>query len=86
MGAALEARQIPASNGRLVSEVTGEIERTDDGVLVIRRVHVLYRLRADPERREAIDRVLGFHARKCPVARTIGDCVDISTELELIGE
>jgi uncharacterized OsmC-like protein len=69
-----------------VSEVTGEIERTDDGVLVIRRVHVLYRLRADPERREAIDRVLRFHAQKCPVARTIGDCVDISTELELIGE
>lgn len=69
-----------------MSEVTGEIERTDDGVLVIRRVHVRYRLRADPERREAIDRVLEFHARKCPVARTIGDCVDISTELELIEE
>jgi uncharacterized OsmC-like protein len=66
--------------------VTGEIETTDDGVLVIRRVHVRYRLRADPEKREAIDRVLEFHARKCPVARTIGDCVNISTELELIEE
>ncbi len=69
-----------------MSEVTGEIERSDDGVLVVRRVHVLYRLRADPEKREAVDRVLEFHARKCPVARTIGDCVDISTELDLIEE
>lgn len=67
-----------------MSEATGEIETTDDGVLVVRRIHVLYRLRADPAKREAIDRVLEFHARKCPVARTIGDCVDISTELELI--
>jgi uncharacterized OsmC-like protein len=27
--------------------------------------------------------VLGFHAERCPVARTIGGCVAISTSLEL---
>jgi uncharacterized OsmC-like protein len=30
-----------------------------------------------------IDRVLAVHADRCPVARTIGGCVDITTSLEL---
>ncbi len=42
-GGALEARQIDASNGKLTAEVTGEVE-TEDGVLVIRRIHVAMRL------------------------------------------
>jgi hypothetical protein len=29
------------------------------------------------------ERVHGFHARFCPVARTIQDCVDITTSLEM---
>jgi uncharacterized OsmC-like protein len=66
--------------------VTGEVETTDDGVLVVRRVHVVYRLRADPEQREVIDRVLAFHARKCPVARTLEGCVEVTTRLDLISK
>jgi len=31
-----------------------------------------------------IDRVLGFHVSKCPVARTLEGCVEITTELELV--
>ncbi len=69
-----------------MADVTGEMERADDGVLVLRRVHARYTLRADPERRATVDRVLGFHARRCPVARSIGGCVDITTELVLIPE
>jgi hypothetical protein len=42
-GGALEARHIDASNGRLTADVTGEVE-TDEGVLVIRRIHVAMRL------------------------------------------
>ena len=38
---------------------------------------------ADEAKRATIDRVLGFHAERCPVARTIGGCVEISTSLEL---
>jgi uncharacterized OsmC-like protein len=52
-------------------------------VLVVRRIHVTYRLTADPVQRATIERVLGFHADRCPVARTIGNCVAISTSLEL---
>ena len=41
-GGALEARQIDASDGKLSAEVTGEVEE-EDGVLVIRRIHVAMR-------------------------------------------
>jgi uncharacterized OsmC-like protein len=58
----------------------------DDGVLVIRRVRVRYVLHGCPEeRREAALRAHALHARRCPVARTIGDCVDIETELAFQG-
>jgi len=50
-------------------------------VLVIKRIHVTYHLKLKPDQRETAERVHGFHAEKCPVARTIKGCVDISTEL-----
>ena len=58
-------------------------------MLVVRRIHVTYHLVVDQaviddqKKRAAIERVLGFHADRCPVARTIGGCVVISTSLEL---
>jgi uncharacterized OsmC-like protein len=52
-------------------------------VLVVRRIHVTYRLVADEAHRATVERVLGFHAERCPVARTIGGCVDITTAIEL---
>ena len=38
---------------------------------------------ADQKQRAAIERVLGVHADRCPVARTIGGCVALSTSLDL---
>jgi uncharacterized OsmC-like protein len=52
-------------------------------VLVVRRIHVTYRLVAEEAQWATIERVLGFHADHCPVARTIGGCVAISTSLQL---
>lgn len=75
-----------AGDGRLVADVAGECEASDDGVLVLRRIHVRYTLRADPARRDAIDRAFRLHTDRCPVARSIGRCVEISTELELVPE
>ena len=66
----------------LVSDARGEVEK-DGNVLVIKRIHVTYHLKLKPEQREAAERVHGFHADKCPVARTIRGCVDISTELNM---
>jgi len=36
----------------------------------------------DQKKRATIERVLGFHADRCPVARTIGGCVAITTSLD----
>lgn len=67
--------------------MTGDIEKTDDGVLVIRRIHAAYRLTVGAETdREMIERVHGFHADKCPVARSIGGSIDITTDVEIVEE
>lgn len=52
-------------------------------MLIVRRIHVTYHLRLKPDQRETATRVHGFHADYCPVARTIRDCVDITTSLEM---
>ncbi len=52
-------------------------------MLVIRRIHVRYEL-ADVENealRTKAERAHGLHAEKCPVARSIRDAIEISTEL-----
>ncbi len=66
----------------MTSEARGEVEK-DGKVLVIRRIFVTYHLRIDPKNRETAERVHGFHADKCPVARTIKGCVDITTALNM---
>lgn len=67
--------------------MTGDIEKTDDGVLVIRRIHAAYRLTVDVDAdRETIERVHGFHADKCPVARSIRGSIDITTDVEVVEE
>ena len=68
-GGALEARHIDASNGKLVGDVTGEVE-TDDGVMVIRRIHVHMQLEASEEKRETVERVHAIYAMNCPLYRT----------------
>lgn len=57
----------------------------DDRVLVIRRIEVVYHLRAPADRRETVERVHGIHAAHCPVARTLSGCVEIDTRVEIEG-
>lgn len=70
-----------ASEGKLVSQVTGEIEK-EDGVLVIRRIHVVYTLQAPEEAREKAQRVHAMHKEHCPVYRSIRNAIEVTTELE----
>ena len=63
----------------------GEVGKTDDGVLVIQRIHVVYELAAGEEHRETVERVHGMHAMKCPVYRTLHEAIDITTEYVLTG-
>jgi uncharacterized OsmC-like protein len=55
----------------------------EDKVLVIRRITVRYRLAVDADRHDEVERVHGFHARFCPVARSLEGGIEIRTELEL---
>jgi uncharacterized OsmC-like protein len=65
-----------------VAQVTGEIGK-DGKVLVIQRIHVQYHLKLDPSKREIAEKVLDFHADFCPAARTIRNCVEITTSLDM---
>jgi uncharacterized OsmC-like protein len=82
-GGALEARHIDASGGRLAADVTGEVE-TEDGVLVIRRIHVAMQLSAEEDIRPTIDRVHGVYAMRCPLYRTLHNAIALSSSVELI--
>jgi uncharacterized OsmC-like protein len=81
-GGALEARQIDASNGKLTADVTGEVE-IEEGVLVIRRIHVAMRLVAPEDIKETIDRVHGNYAMRCPLFRTLNKAIQLTSSVEL---
>lgn len=82
-GGALEARQIEASHGKLTAEVTGEVE-TDEGVLVIRRIHVHMRLVAPDDARPTVERTHGIYAMRCPLYRTLHKAIQLTSSFELI--
>ncbi len=57
----------------------------EDGVLVIKRIRVDYTLKGcPPEKRDAAERAHKHHAFRCPVHRSIGGCIEISTRLEFV--
>jgi uncharacterized OsmC-like protein len=82
-GGALEARQIDASEGKLSAEVTGEVEE-EDGVLVIRRIHVAMRLVAVEQTREKVDRVHAVYAMNCPLYRTLHSAIRLTSSFQLV--
>ena len=82
-GGALEARQIEASNGKLTAEVTGEVE-AEEGVLVIRRIHVAMRLVAPEESRSTVERTHDIYAMRCPLYRTLHKAIQLTSSFELV--
>ena len=82
-GGALEARQIDASEGKLVADVVGEVE-AEENVLVIRRIHVSMRLAALPETRDTVERVHGMYAMRCPLYRTLHGAIQLTSSYELV--
>ena len=82
-GGALEARQIDASNGRLAADVTGEVE-VEEGVLVIRRIHVAMRLVAPDGVRDTVERVHEMYAMRCPLYRTLYNAIRLSSSYTLV--
>ncbi|MBT3994687.1 MAG: hypothetical protein HOF01_02720, partial [Chloroflexi bacterium] len=60
----------------------------EDGVLVIKRVHVKYTLKVDSalyaEKEAAVQRAFELHPDSCPVYRSIHTSIDITKELEVV--
>lgn len=81
-GGALEARHIDASNGKLLGDVTGEVE-TDEGVLVIRRIHLAMRLTAPEKTLETVERVHALYAMHCPLYRTLHKAIELTSSYTL---
>jgi uncharacterized OsmC-like protein len=82
-GGALDARQVDASNGRLTADVTGEVEK-EEGVLVIRRIHVAMRLVAPDQVRETVERVHTMYAMRCPLFRTLHQAIQLTSTYTLV--
>ena len=66
----------------MTADVRGEVEN-EEGVLVIKRIHVLFHLKAPAAARETVERVHGFYAQKCPVYRSIHTAIAITTAYEI---
>jgi uncharacterized OsmC-like protein len=62
--------------------VVGEIE-TENKVLVLKRITTTFHLEADEEDRDTVERVLRVYEDGCPVARSIRDCIEITSKLDL---
>ena len=60
--------------------MVGDVEK-DGGVLVLRRIHVNYKLRVpEPDEvRDTVARVLEMHIDKCPVARSLKGAIEVTT-------
>ncbi len=52
-------------------------------MLVVKRIKQIFHLAADEEDRETVERVLDVYADGCPVARSIGDSIEITSKLDL---
>ena len=65
----------------LRADTVGEIE-AENKVLVIKRITQTFHLGAAEEDRETTERVLGVYADSCPVARSVRDSIQITSELD----
>ena len=65
----------------LSSDTVGEIE-VERKVLVIKRIKQTFHLETDEGDRETVERVLEVYADGCPVARSVRDSIEITSELD----
>ena len=56
----------------------------EEGVLVVRRIHVSMRLLAPEETREKVERVHAVYAMRCPLYRTLHNAIRLTSSFELI--
>ena len=73
-----------ASGGALTAVARGEVE-VEDGVLVLRRIHVVFTLKDVAEdTRPAAERAHQVFKDKCPVYRSLYRAIQITTDLTIV--
>lgn len=83
LGGRLGAIGQSTANGELTAEGTGSLV-VDRGVIKVQAIHVVYTLSLAPDVDEAkVHRAHEAHTRYCPVARSIGGCIDITSEITI---
>lgn len=76
LNGALEVRGVSLERDAIKAEVRG-INEIRDGLPVLTRIEIHYKLRIPAGTREAVDRALARHREKCPTAATLKAAVDI---------
>lgn len=82
LNGALEAREIRLGPDEIRAEVEG-VNEIRDGLPVLTRILVRYRLRIPPAARETVERALARHAGKCPTAASLAGAVEVAWEAEI---
>jgi organic hydroperoxide reductase OsmC/OhrA len=78
----LEARGVKLNGDQISANVVGENE-VRDGLPVLTRIVVNYRLRIPAGTRETVDRLLSKHQDKCPTAATLTGAVEVAWTAEI---
>lgn len=84
LGKALSVRDIDPTGDRLTAVAEGDIEIDRDGVMIMHRVRIKYRLIASTDKKAAAERAHRHHVAACGVARSLQAALDIQTQLEVV--
>ncbi len=82
LNGALEVRGISLEPDAIGAEVRG-INEVRDGLPVLTRIEVHYRLRIPPGARETVERALARHQDKCPTAATLQGAVEVAWSADI---
>ncbi len=82
LNGALEVRGVSLSPEDITADVEG-INELVDGLPVLTRIIVRYRMRVPASTRDKVDRALERHASKCPTAASLGGAVTVEWEAEI---
>ena len=77
----LEARGIKLGPDEIAADATGFME-VRDGLPVLTRIHVHYRLSVPEEAREKAERALSKHADKCPTAASFKGAIEVTFDAD----
>ena len=78
----LYARGVKLSAGAIEADVVGENEMRD-GLPVLTRITVHYRLRIPAGTRETVERLLSKHQDKCPTAQSLRGAVEVAWSAQI---